>query len=180
MFASIAAFSILTLLTAAARAIDQLALWRLLTGIGASGVVSLALALVGRLYPYQQRGRALGWIFGAMAGGMAFGAPLGALVVPAIGWQGLFLLVGACGVAILAILWPSRALIASAAQPVMGGLGDVLRGYKDLLGSARSRRTYAYVFLNSLFHSGVFTWFAVYLERHYAVSATTVGLALFG
>lgn len=180
MFASLGAFSILTILTATAHSIDQLALWRLLTGIGASGVVPLALALVGRLYPYEQRGRALGWIFGAMAGGMAFGAPVGALVVPAIGWQGLFLLAGGCGFVLLVLLSSSRPLIASAAQPVMGTLGDVLRGYKELLGTARGRRTYAYVFLNSIFHSGVFTWLGVYLERHYALSPTTVGLALLG
>jgi MFS family permease len=73
MFASLAAFSALTVLTATAQSVEQLALWRMATGIGASGVVPLALALVGRLYPYEQRGRPLGWLFGAMAGGMAFG-----------------------------------------------------------------------------------------------------------
>ena len=71
MLASLAAFAGLTMLTATAQSIEQLALWRLATGIGASGVVPLALALVGRLYPYEQRGRPLGWLFGAMAGGMA-------------------------------------------------------------------------------------------------------------
>lgn len=39
----------------------------------------------GRLYPYEQRGRPLGWLFGAMAGGMAFGSPLGAMIVPFVG-----------------------------------------------------------------------------------------------
>src|SRR5260370_5073039 len=68
MFASLAAFSALTILTATAQSIEQLALWRIGTGIGASGVVPLALTLVGRLYPYEQRGRPLGWLFGAMAG----------------------------------------------------------------------------------------------------------------
>lgn len=60
MFASLAAFSALTILTATAQSIQQLALWRIVTGIGASGVVPLALTLVGRLYPYEQRGRPLG------------------------------------------------------------------------------------------------------------------------
>ena len=56
MFASLAAFSALTILTATAQSIEQLALWRIVTGIGASGVVPLALTLVGRLYPYERRG----------------------------------------------------------------------------------------------------------------------------
>ncbi len=52
MFTSLAAFAVLTMLTATAKSIEQLVLWRMVTGIGASGVVPLALALVGRLYPY--------------------------------------------------------------------------------------------------------------------------------
>ena len=80
MFASFLAFIALTGLTATARSASEMILWRLLTGIGASGVVPLALALVGDLFPYEQRGRPLGWLFGAMAGGMAFGSPAGVLL----------------------------------------------------------------------------------------------------
>jgi predicted MFS family arabinose efflux permease len=36
-----------------------------------------------------------------MAGGMAFGSPLGAMIVPFVGWQGLFLFVGVASAAVL-------------------------------------------------------------------------------
>jgi len=180
MFASLAAFAVLATLTATAQSIEQLALWRIVTGIGASGIVPLALALVGRLYPYEQRGRPLGWLFGAMAGGMAFGSPLGAMIVPYVGWQGLFLFVGVASAAVLLVLLPSRAVIAATTQPVIGSFHDLLRGYKDLLGTPRGRRTYGYVFLNSMFHSGVFTWLGVYFERRYGIGPAAVGLALLG
>ena len=62
MFASLAAFAALTALTATATSISQMALWRVLTGVGASGVVPLALVLVAKFFPYEQRGRPLGWI----------------------------------------------------------------------------------------------------------------------
>jgi len=52
MLASLLAFVILTALTATAQSTSQLILWRLLTGLGASGVVPLALALMGQLFPY--------------------------------------------------------------------------------------------------------------------------------
>ncbi|HTJ91300.1 MAG TPA: MFS transporter [Acidocella sp.] len=180
MFASLGAFAVLTMLTATAQSIEQLALWRIVTGIGASGVVPLALALVGRLYPYEQRGRPLGWLFGAMAGGMAFGSPLGALIVPFVGWQGLFLFVGIAAAVVLLVLLPSRAVIAATAQPVTGSLHDLLRGYKNLLGAPRGRNTYGYVFINSMFHSGVFTWLGVYFEHRYHIGPAAVGLALLG
>ena len=180
MFISLAAFAALTALTATATSIGQLALWRVLTGLGASGVVPLCLALVGRLFPYEQRGRPLGWLFGAMAGGMAFGSPLGAILAPVIGWRGLFLIVGAAGAGAMLMLRSYRGVIASATQPVTGTFGELFRGYFSLLGTARGQRTYGYVLVNSMFHSGVFTWLGVYFERHYGMSAAGVGLALLG
>ncbi len=180
MFVSLAAFAVLTILTATAQSIGQLVLWRMVTGIGASGVVPLALALVGRLYPYEQRGRPLGWLFGAMAGGMAFGSPLGAMVVPFVGWQGLFVVVGAAGAALLLVLLPFRSIIAATVQPVTGTLKDLFRGYRDLLGAPRGQRTYGYVLINSMFHSGVFTWLGVYFQQRYGVGPVGIGLALLG
>ncbi|MBX9823623.1 MAG: MFS transporter [Xanthobacteraceae bacterium] len=180
MFTSLAAFVALTVLSATARSIEQLALWRIATGIGASGVVPLALALVGRLYPYEKRGRPLGWLFGAMAGGMAFGSPLGAMLVPYIDWQGLFVVVGAVGGVLLLVLLPYRSVIAAMVQPVSGTLGDLLRVYKDLLGAPRGQRTYGFVLVNSMFHSGVFTWLGVYFERRYGLGPVGIGLALLG
>ena len=180
MFVSLAAFVALTMLTATAHSIEQLALWRGLTGLGASGVVPLALTLVGRLYPYEQRGRPLGWLFGAMAGGMAFGSPLGAILVPFIGWQGLFVVVGLAGAVLLLVLLPYRTFVAGTTQSVSGTLLDVFRGYGDLLAAPRGRRTYGYVLVNSMFHSGVFTWLGVYFQQRYGVGPVGIGLALLG
>jgi predicted MFS family arabinose efflux permease len=180
MFTSLAAFAALTMLTATAQSIEQLALWRVATGIGASGVVPLVLALVGRLYPYEQRGRPLGWLFGAMAGGMAFGSPLGAMIVPFVGWQGLFVVVGVAGAALFLVLLPYRTVIAATVQPVTGALSDLFQGYNDLIGAPRGQRTYAYVLVNSMFHSGVFTWLGVYFERRYGIGPIGIGMALLG
>ncbi len=180
MFTSLATFAVLTLLTATAQSIEQLVLWRMVTGIGASGGVPLALTLVGRLYPYEQRGRPLGWLFGAMAGGMAFGSPLGAMIVPFAGWNGLFIVVGAAGAALLLVLLPFRSVIAAAVQPVTGTFRELLHGYRYLLGAPRGQRTYGYVLVNSMFHSGVFTWLGVYFERRYGLGPAAIGLALLG
>ena len=53
LLASFAAFVLLTGLTATAQSNAQLLVWRLLTGIGASAVVPLSLALMGSLFPYE-------------------------------------------------------------------------------------------------------------------------------
>lgn len=63
MAASPTAFAVLSALTTTAGSVEQLAIWRVLTGLGASGVIPLALVLVARLLPYERRGRPLGWLF---------------------------------------------------------------------------------------------------------------------
>lgn len=180
MFASLAAFVVLTVLSATAHSVATLATWRVLTGLGASGVVPLALVLVGGMFPYEQRGRPLGWLFGAMAGGMAFGSTFGAVLEPYVGWRGLFLLVAVAGVGVLLLLLPYRGFIGAHPRQAPATVGNLFRGYRDLLGTQRGRRTYGYVLLNSVFQSGVFTWLGVYFERRYHLGPIGIGLALLG
>ena len=168
-----------TALTATARGAVSLLLWRVGAGVAMGGIIPLTLAMIGDLYPYRERGRPLGWVFGAIAGGMAFGSTAGALLDPYIGWRGVFLVVSLGAAAVLALAWPHRAAM-SAGQP-MGGRGDsVWRGYLSLLSTPRGRRAYGWIFVNGAFHSGVFTWLGVYFVRRYQLSETGVGLALLG
>jgi predicted MFS family arabinose efflux permease len=180
ILASLFAFALLTGLTATSRSASQLIAWRLLTGIGASGVVPLALALIGVLFPYEKRGRPLGWLFGAMAGGMAFGSTFGVLLEPLLSWRGLFIAVSAFGLVALVLMWPYAGMLGEAPPVTTIRMRDVLAGFKALLADARGARTYVYVFLNSIFHSGVFTWLGVYLSRRYGLGEVGIGLALLG
>ena len=180
IFASLAAFIILTGLTATANSAGQLMLWRLLTGIGASGVVPLALASMGTLFPYEQRGRPLGWLFGAMAGGAAFGATVGIMLESVIGWRLLFLGVAIAATVVLVFLLPYRSLLGGPIPEPHASLREVFAGYCSLLWDRRGFRTYAYVFWNAIFHSGVYTWLGVYFSQHYGLSELGIGLALLG
>src|SRR5260370_12300148 len=158
----------------------EMIFWRLLTGFGASGVVPLALALLGELYPYQERGRPLGWLFGAMAGGMAFGSTFGVLLEPVIGWRGVFLAVSACGFLELMLLRPYLALLGGRPPTWTLTLNAVLSGYPQLLIAPRARRTYFYVFVNAIFHSGIFTWLGLLFSRRYGLGEIGIGIALLG
>ena len=100
---------------ATANTVPQMMVWRLLGGAITGGTVPIALALLGDIFPYEQRGRPLGWIFGAAAGGMAFGSTLGAFMNPIIGWRNEFLITAALSAAVLAfavsrasILWKAE------------------------------------------------------------------------
>lgn len=144
-------------------------------------MVPISLALIGDLFPFHERGRPLGWLFGAIAGGMGFGSTAGALLEPFIGWQGLFLGVAALSAVVLILLLPYRSLLETRAQGAAPATaGQLLRAYGSLLSSARGARTYAYVLFNGIFHSGIYTWLGVYFARRYGLSEVGIGLALLG
>ena len=180
MLLSLAAFSVLTALTATAQTAQQFILWRFITGIGASGVVPLGLALMGDLFAYERRGRPLGWLFGAMAGGMAIGSTVGVMLEPLIGWRMLFVGVAAAGGAVLLLLLPRMALLDPRTPRPRGSLRQVLQGYRELVSTVRGLRTYCYVFLNGVFHSGVYTWLGLYFVKRYELGEVGIGLALLG
>ncbi len=180
MFASLLAFVVFTALTATAQSASQLIGWRLLTGLGASGVVPLALALMGDLFPYEQRGRPLGWLFGAMAGGAAFGATVGVILGAFVGWRVLFVGVSAGAASVFTLLLSYRGLFHKPSAGPLLSFRDVFAGYRSLVAGGRGLRTYAYVLWNGIFHGGVFAWLGLYLAQRYGLGEVGIGLALLG
>lgn len=180
ILAALTAFVALTALTASAQTVDGFIAWRVATGVCAAGIVPISLTLIGDVVPFARRGRAVGWLFGSIAGGTAAGAAIGALLEPLIGWRSLFIAVALLSAAVLATIVASAALPRLARAAVVASWTSVARGYATLLHSGRARRTYAYVLLNAILQSGVFTWLAVYLHRRFGLDETGIGLVLLG
>lgn len=177
---SLAIFIALTAATATAGHIGAFIGWRVATGVSAAGVVPISLTLIGDVVPFGRRGRAVGWLFGSIAGGTAIGAAVGALLEPVIGWRSLFLAVAALCAVVVAAALGTRALPRLARPSAVPAWSAVVRGYAALLSLARARRTYAYVLLNAILQSGVFTWMGVYLHQRFGLGETGIGLVLLG
>lgn len=178
---SLLVFSILTALTASSQSVSQLIVWQFITGIGASGVVPIALAWIGQTYAFEERGRPLGWLFGAMAGGGAFGSSVGVIIEPFIGWKMLFISVAVTAGIIWVILYRAyHKTAAPQAAPHVLNLSKVFQGYKQLLSSPRGITAYTFVLLNAIFHAGVFTWLGLYFKKTFDLNGAEIGLALLG
>ncbi|MBE9051472.1 MFS transporter [Nostocales cyanobacterium LEGE 11386] len=180
MRASVFIFILCTALTATAQSASQIAIWRLLTGLGASGVIPLTFALIGDLFPFRERGQMLGMVFAYMEGGMAFGSAGGAMLEPFVGWRILFIATSVVAAIILWRLHSYELLFDTARGGALLSVRQVFTGYRSVLSSWRGQRTYAYVFLNAIFHSGVYTWLGLYLSQRYNLGVTGIGLAIFG
>lgn len=176
----LAAISITILGSATAQTLGQLLAWRVAAGLASGGIIPISLALFGDLYPYAQRGRPLGWIFGAIAGGTAFGSTFGALLNPIVGWRWVLALIGVVCAIVFVLAYRHRELLRSQRTDHPPGLMEVGKSYLILLGIPRGRLAYAYIFANSLFHSGVFTWLGLFFAQRYGLSDQGIGLALLG
>lgn len=165
---------------ASARTAYQLLGWRVLGGITTGGIVPIGLALLGDLFPYEERGHPLGWMFGSIAGGMAFGSTLGAFLNPIIGWRAEFMILSGISAIVLGFAIRLRhnfegKLVKHPLSP-----GKVLSGYVSLFANSRAAKGYVYIFFNGLFHSGVFSWLGVYFAERYHLGDKGIGLALLG
>ncbi|MDB4933938.1 MAG: transporter [Labilithrix sp.] len=163
-----------------ARTLPQLIIARALAGFFACGVVPLSLAQIGMTYPYEKRGRPLGLVYGAMAGGMAFGSTVGAVAEEYIGWRGLLVGVGAITFLLAFLMMPVANRLGDVPPQMRMSVSKQFFGYGSLIGTARGGRSYLYVFLNAIFHSGTFTWFGAYFHDRYGMGDFGIGLALLG
>jgi predicted MFS family arabinose efflux permease len=164
----------------ASRTADQMLLWRLLGGVSTGGIVPIALALLGDFFPYEERGRAIGWMFGAIAGGMAFGSTLGALLNPIIGWRFEFLLTAGLGAVVLAFAFRLRHAFEHKLPQHPLTIRELVSGYVGLYANPRATKGYIYILLNGIFHSGVFSWLGVFFSERYHLGDEGIGLALLG
>lgn len=177
---SLCGFILVTAFTGFAQNIDQLIFLRLLTGLLAGGVAPTTIGWIGDNFPYEKRGHALGIFFGFMAAGTAFGSSAGALLTSVVGWRMLFRIVAGLGIIILAILIFNRTNFSQKQNKNTLQVRSMLSEYCTILKLGRARRTYTFVLLNSMFHSGIFAWTGYFFFKNYHLTERGVGLALLG
>lgn len=87
-------FSVFALATALAHSIDQLYVLRFLTGIGVGGLMPNSIALTAEYAPQRIRATVVAVMFLGFPLGAGAGGWLGAALIPAFGWQSLFVVGG--------------------------------------------------------------------------------------
>ena len=147
---SVTIFASLTILTATSSSLDALKLWRLVTGIGAAGIMPIALTTVGMMFPQEERGKPLGIIFASMSGGTAVGASSSAWAIPLFGWQGLFVFVGILAIIVVVILFVLRNNVPAIKNTGMT-LSDTFKGYYKLITNKRGWKIYTLILCNGIF-----------------------------
>ncbi|MBI2833340.1 MAG: MFS transporter [Acidobacteria bacterium] len=90
LMVSILMYSVFTAACGLAQTVGQLAVFRILLGLGMGGEWASGAALVSETWPDEHRGRALGFMQSAWAVGYACAAAVTAIVLPVWGWRAVF------------------------------------------------------------------------------------------
>ena len=90
LVASILIYSVFTFACGLSQNVLQLAVFRVLLGLGMGGEWASGAALVSETWPAEHRGKALGFMQSAWAVGFASAAAVNALVLPRWGWRAVF------------------------------------------------------------------------------------------
>ncbi len=91
---SVLLYSVFTAACGLAQSVWQLAIFRILLGLGMGGAWTCGAALVSESWPDRHRGKAIGLMQSAWAIGYGGAAIISAIVLPRFGWRAMFLIGG--------------------------------------------------------------------------------------
>lgn len=169
-----------SLLVPLCRTVGQLIVLRIFAGLATGGIVPVSVSLLGDIFPYEKRGKPIGMLFGAMAGGMTFGASLGIFFNPILGWRNEYLIAGLISLALWGWTLATHRTFPEEIEKTPIKASKIVSKGGQLLSSNRGRRLYSYIFVNGMFHSGVFSWLGYYFKTAHNLQDQQTGLALLG
>lgn len=175
----IAVWSIATALTGTVTSFVQMALTRVVVGIGEAGGNPASVSILGDYYPPDTRSRGLSFFnLGASAGGV-LGLALIGVIADRFGWRMAFYAMGVPGV-LLAIL-----ILTTLREPLRGRFQDASLSFDTEIGwwqavkEVLSRWTVCHVLIAygivSFGGNGVAAWFGAFFMRTHQLSLTEVG-----
>lgn len=85
-------FTLSSLLCGISGDLNQLIVFRIMQGVGASMLFSIAAAINFQTFSHQERGRVMGFLGSTVAGASMVGPVLGGFIVGALGWRYIFLI----------------------------------------------------------------------------------------
>src|SRR5262245_33755937 len=101
---SVAAFGVLTIASVIATSVTEMAVFRLLTGLGLGGAMANTTALTAEFSPPHRRAFYVAIMFCSFSLGASFGGFVSAALMDDYGWKSIFLVCGIMAVALLPFL----------------------------------------------------------------------------
>ncbi|WP_298200154.1 MFS transporter [Desulfosporosinus sp.] len=167
-------FTIATGLCALGTSLTSLSIFRALTGVFAAAVMPISLALIGDMFPIQERQGAIGTFMGISFLGQGLSMAIGGTIAYFLNWRGVFGVYAILAVIPTVLLIKNYKLLPSEKHPD----SKLFAPYAKLLGTSRSLFTYIIVLLEGLLIIGSFSYAGVYIAKTYGFNYLYIGLIM--
>lgn len=171
---SIIMFTIATGLCAFGTNLTNLSIYRALTGVFAASVMPIALALIGDIFPIQERQGAFGTFMGISFLGQGLSMAIGGTIAYFLNWRGVFASYAILSLIPVILLIKNYKLLPSEKHPE----SKIFMPYIKLLGTSRSLFTYIIVLLEGIFIVGSFSYAGAYISKTYGFNYFYIGLIM--
>jgi predicted MFS family arabinose efflux permease len=167
-------FTISTGLCALAAGLTDLAIFRALTGIFAASVMPISLALIGDIFPINERQAAIGTFLGISFLGQGLSMAIGGSIAYFLNWRGVFMIYAAIAVVSTVLLLTLGRSIPSTKNPG----GKVFMPYINLLKNASSLKIYLLVLFEGIFLIGSFSFLGSFIKNNYEFNNFIIGIIM--
>lgn len=167
-------FTIATALCAIAAGLTDLILFRALTGLFAGSVMPVSFALIGDVFPLNERQAAIGTFLGIGFLGQGLSTIIGGTIVYFLDWRAVFAIY-----TILALI-PTILLftISKGIPTVTNKDSKFFAPIGDLLKNGKSRSIYVIIILEGFLVMGIFSFLGVFIKYQYNFDNLIIGLIM--
>jgi YNFM family putative membrane transporter len=153
------------------QSLTALALIRLVAGAAAAAIISLGLAYVADIVPYDRRQAILARILTGQLIGVVFGQAAGAMIIEFAGWRVAFAILGSAFALVAMALWielrSERVNKVRNSAPL--SLRGMIRQYLAIAESSHSRLLLLAVFAEGFLFFGALAYFGAFLRSTLAI-----------
>lgn len=167
-------FTVATGLCALAVGLTDLAIYRALTGIFAASVMPISLALIGDIFPLNERQSAIGTFLGISFLGQGLSMAIGGSIAYFFNWRGVFAVY-----AVLSIL--STTLLLTIGKNIPSSKNSdskVFAPYINLLKNLSSLKIYIVVFFEGIFLLGSFSFLGGFIKNIFNFNNFVIGMIM--
>lgn len=161
--------------------LEALAWVRFFSGATVGGMITLALAWIGDVVPYQGRQQVLAKFMTGQLLGVGCGAAAAGLTAEWLGWRAVFILLGVIMLAVAIGLWVEirvNALARATPDAAQRSFGQDLRGVGALLGRPWVRVIFIAVLIEGVLMYGVLAFVPLHLHRALGMSVGASGVLM--
>ena len=167
-------FTIATGLCALGVGLTDLTIYRVLTGVFAASVMPISLALIGDIFPLNERQTAIGTFLGISFLGQGLSMAIGGSVAYFFNWRGVFVIYALLSVVVTILLLTIGRNIPS----TKNADSKVFAPYINLLKNPSSLKIYLLVFFEGFFLLGSFSFLSGFIQNTYDFNNFLIGLIM--